>query len=295
MLFRSNTSIFSGSLIRAPGESVGTYPIALGSLSAGGNYTIDFISNDLTITIASQQIAWGQSLLVGCNDTTDVYLTATASSGLPITYSVSDPTIARVSGDTLTLLKPGTTVVTARQAGDSNYEAATAVTDTVHYASASLISQHWGDVIFFDNSSDDYVQWQWYKDGVVVKGDTSQYYSETPSLNGQYYVVATNREGQEVQSCILIIKAGAAIPGGIKVSPNPVNGGSQATITCNYPVSALQGAVLQVVDLSGRVLQQVTNVQPTMQVTMPAAYGIYIVNLLLTTGQRASANVLVLQ
>jgi hypothetical protein len=74
-----------------------------------------------------------------------------------------------------------------------------------------------------------------------------------------------------------------------------VNGGSQATITCNYPVSALQGAVLQVVDLSGRVLQQVTNVQPTMQVTMPSAYGIYIVNLLLTTGQRASVNVLVLQ
>jgi MBG domain (YGX type) len=295
LLNGDNTSIFSGSLIRAPGEHVGTYPIAQGSLSAGGNYAIDFIPNYLTITIASQQIAWGQSLLVGCNDTTDVYLTATASSGLPVTYSVSDPTIAKVSGDTLTLLKPGTTIVTATQAGDSNYEAATAVTDTVDYASASLISQHWGDVIFFDNSSDDYVQWQWFKDGVAVKGDTSQYFSETPSLNGQYYVVATNREGQRVQSCILIIKAGAPIPGGIKVSPNPVNGGSQATITCNYPASVLPGAVLQVVDLSGRVLQQVTNVQPTMQVTMPSAYGIYIVNLLLTTGQRASVNVLVLQ
>jgi hypothetical protein len=195
----------------------------------------------------------------------------------------------------LTLLKPGTTIVTATQTGDSDYHAATAVTDTVNYASASLISQHWSDVIFFDNSSDDYVQWQWYKNGAAVKGDTSQYYSETPSLNGKYYVVATNREGQQVQSCILTINAGAPIPGGIKVSPNPVNGGSQATITCNYPVSALQGAVLQVVDLSGRVLQQVTNVQPTMQVTMPSAYGIYIVNLLLTTGQRASVNVLVLQ
>jgi hypothetical protein len=290
-----DTSIFTGSLIRAPGESVGTYPIAQGSLSAGANYSIDFISNLLTITIAMQEITWGQSLLVGCNDTTHVQLTATASSGLPVTYSVSDPSIATVSGSVLTLLRPGTTIVTATQVGDSNYDAATAVSDTVDYQSASLIGQHWSDVIFFDNSSDDYVQWQWYKDGAPVKGDTSQYYSETPSLNGQYYVVATNREGQQVQSCILSITANAPIPGGIKVSPNPANGGTQVTITSNYPSAALQGAILQVLDLSGRVLQQVTNVQPTIQVTMPSAYGIYIVNLLLTNGQRASTNVLVLQ
>jgi hypothetical protein len=290
-----DTTVFTGSLIRAPGESVGTYPIAQGSLSAGANYSIDFISNLLTITIAKQDITWGQSLLVGCNDTTHVQLNATTSSGLPVSYSVSDPSIATVSGSVLTLLKPGSTIVTATQAGDSNYEAATAVSDTVYYQSASLIGQHWNDVIFFDNSSDDYVQWQWYKDGAAVKGDTSQYYSETPSLNGQYYVVATNREGQQVQSCILTITANAPIPGGIKVSPNPAIGGSQVTITSNYPATALQGAILQVLDLSGRVLQQVTNVQPSVQVTMPSAYGIYIVNLLLINGQRASTNVLVLQ
>ncbi len=290
-----DTSIFTGSLIRAPGEAVGTYPIAQGSLSAGNNYTIDYISNLLTITIAMQEIKWGQSLLVGCNDTTDVQLTATASSGLPVTYSVSDPSIATVSGSVLTLLKPGSAIITATQAGDSSYDAATAVADTVYYQSASLIGQHWNDVIFFDNSSDDYVQWQWYKNGVAVSGDTSQYYSETPSLNGQYYVVATNKAGQQVQSCTLSITANAPIPGGIKVSPNPASGGSQVTVTSNYAGAALQGAVLQLLDLSGRVLQQVTNVQPTVQLTMPSAYGIYIVNLLLSNGQRASTNVLVLQ
>jgi MBG domain (YGX type) len=295
LLNGDNTGVFTGSLSRVPGENVGTYAITQGTLGGGNNYTINFIGNYLTITTASQQISWGQSLLVGCNDTTDVQLIATASSGLPVTYSVSDPNIATVSGSVLTLLKPGTAIVTAVQAGDSNYNAATAVTDTILYQSASLIGQHWSDVIFFDNSSDDYVQWQWYKNGAPVAGDTSQYYSETPSLNGKYYVVATNREGQQVQSCILTIAAGAAIPGGIKVYPNPANGGGLVTVTSNYSVTALQGAVLQVVDLSGRVLQQLSNVQPSMQVTMPSAYGIYIVNLLLTSGQRASVNVLVVQ
>ncbi|HUB60206.1 MAG TPA: MBG domain-containing protein [Puia sp.] len=288
-----NSNIFTGSLSRAPGEDVGTYPITEGNLSAGGNYTITYTGNNLTITKASQQITWTQSLVVGCNSMTQVQLTAATTSSLPITYSVSDPTVATVSGSVLTLLQPGTAVVTAAQAGDSNYDAATPVADTVLYQSASLISEHWNDVIFFDNSSGDYTAWQWYKNDTAVQGDTLQYYSESPSLNGQYFVIATNREGQQVQSCTLTIAAGAAIPGGIKVFPNPANIGEQVTVTCNYSAGALQGAVMQIVDISGKVVQVITNVQPSMQVSMPSAGGIYIVNLLLANGQKVSTNVFV--
>ena len=289
-----NNSIFTGSLSRTPGESVGSYPITIGDLSAGNNYTIDYTGSNLTITIGSQQITWVQSLIVGCNDTTLVQLTATASSGLPVSYAVSDTSVATVSGNTLTLLKPGTAVITATQAGDSDLAAAPAVTDTVSYQSASLIRQHWNDVIFFDNSSGDYVQWQWYKNGDAVPGATAPYYSETPSLNGQYYVIATNKDSQQVQSCILTIAAGAAIPGGIKVYPNPATPGATVTINCNYTSSALQGAVLQVIDLTGRVRQQLTTVAPSMQVVVPSETGTYILNLLLANGQKASVNVLVL-
>jgi MBG domain (YGX type) len=285
--------IFTGSLSRTPGENVGTYPITIGSLSAGGNYSIGYTGNFLTITKSSQQITWAQSLLVGCNATSQLQLAATSSSDLAVTYSVSDTSVATVSGNVLTLLKPGSAVVTASQAGDADYNAATAVTHTVVFQSASLITQHWNDVIFFDNSSGDYVQWQWYKNAVAVAGDTSSYYSETPSLNGQYYVIATNKDGQQVQSCTLTVTAGAAMAGGIKVSPNPATRGAVVTIVCNYTVTALQGAVVQIADISGVLLQQITNVQPSMQVTMPAATGIYIVNLVLANGQRISTNVLI--
>jgi len=290
-----NSNVFTGSLSRAPGESVGTYPITLGSLSAGGNYTINYTGANFTITIASQQISWSQNLIVGCSDQTQVQLTATASSGLPVTYTVSDPSIASVSGNVLTLLSPGTAIVTATQAGDANHLAATPVEDTIFYQAASLIRQRWSDAIFFDNSSDDYVGWQWYKNGDAVPGATSPYYSEPSALNGQYYVIATNKDSQRVQSCILSISPGAAIPGGIKVFPNPAAAGSSVTVTSNYTSAALQGAVLQVVDLSGRVRQQLTSVQPTMPVTMPSETGTYIVNLLLASGQKSSLNVLVIQ
>ena len=288
-----NSSIFSGSLSRTPGENVGTYPITIGSLSAGGNYSIHYTGNFLTITVGSQTITWNQSLVVGCNSTTQVLLTATSSSGLPVAYTVSNKSIATLSGDTLKLLEPGTAVVTAHQAGDANHSAAAPVEDTLTYEALSLISQHWNDVIFFDNSSGDYVAWQWYKNDTVVTGATNPYYTETPSLDGQYFVIATNKDGTDVQSCTLNISPGAAIPGGIKVQPNPIGKGQIATITCNYPSAALQGAILQIVNLAGVVQQQITSVQPSMQVTMPSENGIFIITLMLSNGTRASVNVLI--
>ncbi len=54
-------------------------------------------------------------------------LTATASSGLAVTYESSDTNVATVSGSTLTIVSSGTTVITASQAGNSNYNAATPV------------------------------------------------------------------------------------------------------------------------------------------------------------------------
>jgi hypothetical protein len=67
------------------------------------------------------------------------------------------------------------------------------------------------------------------------------------------------------------------------------------TVTSDYSSIALKGAVLQIVDMTGRVRQQLTTVQPSLQVVLPSETGIYIINLLLINGQRASVNVLVIE
>jgi hypothetical protein len=290
-----NSSVLTGSLTRDPGEALGTYAIKQGTLSGGNKYNITFTGNFLTIAVGTQQITWDQSLIVGCSDQTQIQLTASASSGLPITYTVSDPTVATVSGSTLTILKAGTAIVTATQPGDANHTAALPVKDTILYEPGSLIRQRWSDVIFFDNTAGYYESWQWYKNGSAVQGATDPYYSETPTLNGKYYVIATDKAGTKVQSCTLDVPPGAAVPGGIKVFPNPVAAGAQVTVTSNYSGTSLQGAVMTVVDLSGKVRQTLTNVQPTMQVTMPSETGTYIISLQLASGPRATVNVLVIQ
>ena len=40
---------FSGALTRAPGETVGTYAITQGTLTAGGNYDLTFVGSTLKI------------------------------------------------------------------------------------------------------------------------------------------------------------------------------------------------------------------------------------------------------
>lgn len=48
-------------------------------------------------------------------------LTATASSGLPVSYASSDENVATVSGSTVTIIGAGTATITATQTGDDSY------------------------------------------------------------------------------------------------------------------------------------------------------------------------------
>ena len=58
-------------------------------------------------------------------------LTATASSGLPVSYNSANTSVATISGSTLTIVGvAGSSVITASQTGDANYNAAPSVQQT---------------------------------------------------------------------------------------------------------------------------------------------------------------------
>ena len=72
----SEAAPFSGGLTRAAGESVGTYAITQGDLSAGPNYTISFTGNNfeimrksLNITASDMTKTFGQTLVLGTEQT----------------------------------------------------------------------------------------------------------------------------------------------------------------------------------------------------------------------------------
>src|SRR5690606_9499576 len=131
------------------------------------------------------------------------------------------PVIGEVSGDVFTVLLSGVTTITAQQAGDNNYNPAAAVEHSINISQLGLVRQHWDDVLVFDNTSGNFVGYQWYKNGAAIAGATKQYYSEGQTLNGSYYVVATTENGGQITSCSLEV-SGESVANTLMVVPNPV-------------------------------------------------------------------------
>ena len=88
-----------------------------------GNTTRDV---SLTVNKLAQNITFGAFSPVPVNSA-PLPLTATASSALAVSYSSSNPSVASISGNTIILNSPGVTTITATQAGNANYLAATPV------------------------------------------------------------------------------------------------------------------------------------------------------------------------
>jgi hypothetical protein len=92
----------------------------------------------LTIAPAAQTISFG-ALAPGAVGG-HVTLTATASSGLSVSFASSNTNVATVAGNAATLLAVGTTSITASQAGNGDYQAAAPVAQslTVNAAGPSV-------------------------------------------------------------------------------------------------------------------------------------------------------------
>ena len=81
-----DADLFTGALSRKNGEDVGLYAINAGTLNAGTNYTIAFVSLDLTITTKAITVTanTGQTKVYGANDPVLTYTVAPALVGSDI-------------------------------------------------------------------------------------------------------------------------------------------------------------------------------------------------------------------
>ncbi len=82
-------------------------------------------SNEASATPGAQTIKFAQPAAQPVGATFTV--SATASSGQPVTFSTDTPSVCTVTGSTVTTVAPGTCTITASQAGNANYAAASVV------------------------------------------------------------------------------------------------------------------------------------------------------------------------
>jgi uncharacterized repeat protein (TIGR03803 family) len=94
------------------------------------------VSQTLTVNKEDQTITFGPLADKSFGDT-PFALDATTSSGLAVSYSSSNTAVATVSGNVVTIIGAGTTVITAMQSGNVNYNAATNIPQTLQVAKAA--------------------------------------------------------------------------------------------------------------------------------------------------------------
>ena len=79
------------------------------------------------------------------------------------------------------------------------------------FALDGYVRRKWTDVLYADNNDKNgypdplhdhrFVSWTWYKDGQEIEGANEQFYQEQGGLNGVYYVVMRDDEGNSYRSC----------------------------------------------------------------------------------------------
>jgi hypothetical protein len=107
-----------------PGTAPGSYPITITGTSGA-------LTASVPVTVNVEQT---QSIIFGPIATqtaaTQLALTATASSGLPVTYTATPPSVCTVAGSTASFVGTGSCTITATQPGNASYAAATPQSQT---------------------------------------------------------------------------------------------------------------------------------------------------------------------
>jgi hypothetical protein len=124
----SIASIISGSGIQV--NNVGNVTITA-SQTGNSNFEPAIpVSRSFSVNKLNQTITFS-SIPTKTYGDSSFSLTATASSSLPVTYTSSNTNVATINGSTVTVVGVGSVVITASQAGNSNYNSAVSVSQNL--------------------------------------------------------------------------------------------------------------------------------------------------------------------
>jgi gliding motility-associated-like protein len=184
-------------------STAGNYPITA-SGAAAANYSITYVAGTLTVNPTTQTITF--AALPSKLDTDGTFtLTATASSGLPVTYTSSNPAVARIiNGNQVEILRPGVINITASQAGNADYQAAISVVQSFTVIEnpppVINISGNKGNSISKGEiatlTATGAVTYQWANANGIISGQNTATLTVRPSQNTTYTVTGFNQYGR---------------------------------------------------------------------------------------------------
>ena len=128
------------------GIAAGSCVIA-GNQAGNANYSAaPQVTQTIAIGAASQTIIFGAAPAVAVGGTGTV--SATASSGLAVTFTSTTPTVCSVAGSTVSGLAAGSCAIAGNQSGNANYSAAPQATQTFTISAAGSVGLSPGSLVF---------------------------------------------------------------------------------------------------------------------------------------------------
>ncbi len=272
----TNVATITGSVLTITGAGSATIT-AKQDGDANYNSAAD-IPQTLTVSKADQSISFGPITAKTMGDL-PFNLVAGSSSSLQVEFTTASDKVS-ISGSEVTIVKPGSVSISANQTGNNNYNSATEVSQTfcINPAKPTITpAAQVNETITLTSSSS--TGNQWYRNGSVINGATSDSYSATES--GKYTVVVTADNCSSLPSSDLaIVITGDLeedVPTSFVLYPNP----ARKFLYVN-PVGFEESAQFEVsiIDLQGRYVDRTSlrDMQGAIDVESLAA-GLYLVEI----------------
>jgi predicted outer membrane repeat protein len=233
-------SLLTGQLSREAGEDIGQYKILRGSLEeTSENYGIEFKHNVIFTIRGTQTITFIAPDTLVIPFDSPYQLTASASSGLPVIYSVSNENLAMVTGNLLYLSKGGEIDVSANVAPNPLYYAAGTVKQHIvivlDFNTYVVTRQHNFFILNLKKLQEEeyeYGDCRWYENERLLHSGYSYSKGNQRSdllLNGaRYRFELETAQGLLTSTEYLYIDSLPPLP--LKVYPNPVQNGEQLMV-----------------------------------------------------------------
>ena len=145
--------------------------------------------------------------------------------------------------------------------------------DLIFLYPSTVLMQKWNDVVAVlthdYNGGYNFVDFQWYKNGVVLSGERRSYIHQPLEVGAEYSALLTEDNGLKMMTCPLI----ATNLVGISLYPTLLNSGQR--VRCNLSESA----IVYIYDMMGKLLSVLNVLSGETEIEMPYVAGVYMVKI----------------
>lgn len=151
----------------------------------------------------------------------------------------------------------------------------------------------WNEFLYITNPDNEFVRFQWYKDGQKIeKNGTSIYYSVPEGLLGTYFIQAYRADDTYVVSCPITFETLTQFPI-TRVYPTMVKKSDKITVSLGVPEETSESAVIEIYNLNGQLIEKKTTMTTETKISADMASGSYIVKVTTESGKTTTHKIIV--